>query len=393
MSDLGEALELVHDASERWTTLRCTVVSRRHTAAGQRAYERYRDQCEAYNTAAGVGSTRSRFGMVPLLSGEPVEPPEVVESEQRFWVARPDRLRSESVHQVEGVQHVLLTIRNGADLWMRSPFHGADHHRIEPNSSYTVGGQELFSSETLFHGLLSARGRGVVDGREVIRLGVAPPMPRSHGEGPIGGGFGHGADDIEVGVDAATGILVSVLARLEGIDFDVREVRDLAVDETLDDEVFIFTPSPGETVEEGRHQSRQLRPEEAAEAPFVILVPRLPFTWHFHVGLRGEGTSALASLSWSHPPGMDGTDVTLWERSSIQPEPDVQGFEEIEHGGERLRVRRHDSWEGGPPWWAIEVVRHGTRARLQSSLPREQVIELALSLHPLASDGPRMVDI
>src|SRR4029077_14577623 len=119
MSDLADALELVHNASERWTTLRCTVVSRRHTAISIRASERYRDQCDAYNKTLGVESTHSG-GMKPtFITSGPVELPEVVESQQRFWVGRPDRLRSEFVHQVEGVQHVMLVIRNGADLWMR----------------------------------------------------------------------------------------------------------------------------------------------------------------------------------------------------------------------------------------------------------------------------------
>jgi hypothetical protein len=333
--------------------------------------------------------------MMPLLvTSEPAELPEVVESQQRFWMARPDRLRSEFLHQVHGVHQVLLTIRSGADLWMRSPFHGAAHHRIDPKSSYTVGGQELFSPETLLHdgGALTARGRGAVDGREVIRLGVAPPVPRPRGEAPLGG-IGKGADDIEVAVDVATGMVVAVRARLDGVEFDVDEVHDLAVDETLDNGLFAFTPAPGEKVEEDPHRSRTLQPEEAGQAPFVILVPRLPFPYYFQVSLSGEGASALASLDWSHPPGMAGTQVTLWERSSTHPEPDVQGFEDLERGGETLRVRRHDGEEGGRPSWAVEVVRAGTRARLQSSLPRDQLIELALSLHPFASDEPRLVDI
>jgi hypothetical protein len=161
----------------------------------------------------------------------------------------------------------------------------------------------------------------------------------------------------------------------------------------LDDGLFTFVPEPGERVEEGRHRNRHLQPEDAADAPFVILVPRLPFRCYWQVGLSGEGLSALASLSWVHPPAMDGTQVTLWETSATQPVHDAGGFEPIERAGERLLVRQHPGYEGSPPWWAVEVVRAGTRARLQSSLGRDELIELALSLHPLASDPPRLADL
>lgn len=396
MSDLADALELLHEASDGWSTLGCTIVSRRHTEVADRAYELWRERVRAHSRAMGGVFASGRIGMI-ASQGEDVQP-EWWESRQRLWIAKPDRLRSETLYDVQGRSQLHLWIRHGPDLWSRIPAHGAEHDRIEASGSYTVGGQELFSPETLLLRELSARGRGTVDGREVIRLGVAPPLPGRWMQDGIGsdavtGGSCSGADDIEVGVDVATGVLLSVVARLEGFEFSAREVSDLAVDEPLDAGLFTFAPEPGEAVAEGRHRHRNLQPEEVADVPFPILVPTLPFLRFLNIGVSGEGGSALASLSWSQPPGMHGAHVNVWERAASQPEPDSEGFEEIERAGERLRVRRHPGHDGATDWWAVEITRAGTRARLQSSLPREELIELALGLHPFVSGPPRLVDL
>jgi hypothetical protein len=98
--------------------------------------------------------------------------------------------------------------------------------------------------------------------------------------------LGSGADRYTLDVDAERGVLLGVLALRDGEPFQEITAVDIAFDELIDDEVFVFRPPAGEEVHSVR---ARVRPEhvpltEAQQrAPFTVFMPsRVPDDWQMH---------------------------------------------------------------------------------------------------------------
>jgi hypothetical protein len=167
------------------------------------------------------------------------------QSSLRIWVERPNRYREE---QREGGE-VDLIIRDGELWWTYDALFGASTNTTdaEPWQSSVRGGYEglvdparlaaVLTFEPLDHGERARR--GVLRARAVARKGDAPS--RDAALMSIGGA---GADEYQLEIDAARGVVLYAEARLGGSAFSVIEAEAVAFDEAIEADTFVFV-SPG----------------------------------------------------------------------------------------------------------------------------------------------------
>jgi hypothetical protein len=385
MSDLAEALELVCGVSERLTTVRCTIDHTVNRALNDLVFDRRHQRMLEWKKATG-GTVQRSF----IVRHDGAPPPEIRRTRQRLWIQRPDRSRSEFFWDIDEPEPGQISIRHGPDFWTRARGRDAEHQTVREGGP-GVEEHGLLAPHTLFLDELHALGRGTIGGRAVIRLRVVPleDLHRPIREGSLGN-FGDGGDDLEVAVDCESGLILRAAARVDGKDYSVEEMHDLVLGEPLDGDLFAFSLRPGESPRESPHRHIRLRLEEADQAPFTILVP--PGRPVGSISLHGSGDEALASLVWREPDGSNDQQVNIFESPAQAPRADVHDFEQHQQDGEEFAVRRNTDAEGNE-WWAVEVVRHGTRARVQSSLALERIVAIALSLRPVPTDAPQLEDL
>ena len=99
-------------------------------------------------------------------------------------------------------------------------------------------------------GLLDYDGfaRGHRAGRETIEVRA---VPRAVGDGdnwPLVRLAGEGADELHLAIDAEHGALLRIELRLGGEPYAIYEALEVAFGEPFADDVFAFTPPPGEEV-------------------------------------------------------------------------------------------------------------------------------------------------
>src|SRR5262249_31854154 len=86
--------------------------------------------------------------------------------------------------------------------------------------------------------------------------------------------FPPAADEYELHALPERGVLLAIIARLEGAVTETSEVTALAFDEALDDTLFGYEPAPGEAVRPADPITVMMALDEAAVAmPFAVLVP------------------------------------------------------------------------------------------------------------------------
>ena len=171
------------------------------------------------------------------------------------------------------------------------------------------------------------------------------------------------------------------------------EAVQIAYDERIPDERFVFEPPAGELVRDfsDHDHPRTVGALEAAElAPFPLFVlPSMPDGWELHVTLwpgrerpksppgvllAYRSRDATAALSVIQTRAGEGTDLI-----SLDP----GAAERVERGGQEILLRRRGD---RLPMSALRLERDGTGIFVTSdSLEAERLIELALSLRALSA--------
>jgi hypothetical protein len=186
-----------------------------------------------------------------------------------------------------------------------------------------------------------------------------------------------------------------VEARFQGDPFEVTEIVDLALDEELPPDTFVFAAPDGELPEPvdrlGSLFNVPLR-EVVESAGFTVFVPaRVPPDWRLTVHYMPSRTRPPvfenASLFYRSD---DGTGSLRLGQSRTGEGDDAlldgPGWEDVVRDGVEFRLRpRTPDWHQAQ----LHVERDGTAIMMTSdSLSNEDLVELALSLRPAGGGSP-----
>jgi len=383
VTELPDLVELLHGAPESFRTVRGTIRSWHDRAIQERAFERHRAEMEERR-----GGGRS-FGVLLLRSQGP-EPPPIVEETIRLWLERPDRVREE----VEG-EHPRTLVSSGHKMWSRMPKWGAVEHDVDDEGDLGWQHGMLLTPLALAPGLEFEIGAPTtVAGRAGIRV---RSLPRPADEPHLFGLGAAGADEYELVVDLERGVLLRTEARLEGAPFALQEFTELAFDEPLAPELFVFAAEPGEAVRSQEELTagweHELTLEEAAErASFPLFVPAR--VW----------PSARMDVHYmparTQPPLQEHVSIHYWDDETNRQfsldqraaEPERAPRQELE----RIDLDGVEAWVWEPPPerrslpTLVRLVRGGTQVELSSQdLDREELLRLARTLVRARTEPPR----
>lgn len=256
MSRLGDVLELLSTADDRWTTLRADGRAWRHGAVALEAF------------LGGLPERRRSRMAAPGRDA-------VRESEEswRVWLAGRTNRRAEFT--VEDDPYVV--VRDGASWWSWSPRYGRQTNDGRPNMEVGLGPALDLLEPAGTLGLLNIDvvNEGRLAGRPAFLVRATPGQGLDVPENlPAGApGLGVGADEYLLHVDAERGVLLRSEARLRGRPFRIVEMRSVAFDEAF--EPGIFDP-PGPAAEEvvSLQDDRLVPIDELANAAgFPVWVP------------------------------------------------------------------------------------------------------------------------
>jgi len=277
VGELGNLLELLYGAGERWRSARLTVREWHHSEGSQRAHERLQRSGASQLTFYGPGPVAEEH-----------------ETVTRVWIAL-DRVREE---REEADAHLTLSIRNGDRWWLYSPQIGA--HANDGSRNHVGGVGEvalrlLEPSHVLAALRLEAAGEVRAAGRTALRV-RATDRGRED-TAMLFFQLGYGADSYELAVDRERGVLLRTAALLDGEPFAITEVTEIAFDEEFPPETFTFELPEGESFRpaSGGFEHGTLA-AAAARAPFTVLTPEVvPEGWQLRVPAQ-EGEVLVAGF-------------------------------------------------------------------------------------------------
>ncbi len=358
-------------------------------------HEARRREAERLNKRRGGGRVSSMQIAFASADGEGREPPDLHEERWRFWWEPPDRLREEIESELRG--QTRTTVLNGELWWTYSPDWGAVSNvelDDEERTHHSAGGGDRFRPLLDPSGLIAVLefGEVAVEGN---RLRVRA-RPRDDLEGPPIHFHLHavgGADEFELEVDRDIGIVLRMAAFLDSQELASTDLEEIALDEELPEDTFVFVPPPGvEVLPPETMRDRRYTLEEAAEAaPFpVFFLPELPEgDWRLHVNYskarrrppmpvnvwliyhRADGRGALSLAQ--RPVGESAFGWTGYG----PPE-----FEEVARDGVSYTICQADPELGSQYSVAFDLER--TAIQLQSQeLDVETLLGLAASLKPV----------
>lgn len=365
MGRLGDFLEAVYGATERFTTVRATI----------------NHWCNRDLADNARGGNRTPMGRRKALS-DPPSPP--TEDRLAVWMIPPGRMRVERERRYGGQVETKLTVVNSAAWWVRD--HEGHVETGEGSRRSSPGLSDLkqhFDAASLreFFVALALEDQGTVQtaGRNCRQLrAVVRPACRLWSHWLPGG-----ADEYEFHADPEHGVLLSILARYGGQVFETSQVMEVVFDEPLDDALFTYKPAFGEQVRPADAITEQLTLEAAvARMPFVVLVPtRLPDPEHSTVMVmyhppRWRSSRAYLSLMYMGSEECG----SLWINQSDTPDPEADelDWEYVERNGRSMRL----SDPGAEGMRAVALEQEGTHVTVWSELGRERILDLAGSLVP-----------
>jgi outer membrane lipoprotein-sorting protein len=381
MSELGDLLELLHGASQRWQTIRLVVRRWGDSDVSGAAIRRAAEQQRARGTASIV-SARGTRGDDPTW-----------ESTTRAWLDRPnDRARTET----DGPHGPRLAVQVGDRWWSYTPGTGSISNESEPETrgGATVEVEWLVDPSPLVAAFDFTPTGSIERAGRLALAAVAVPRPLDPRFG-VGAPFvGAGADEVLLAVDRERGVVLQSEARLEGRPFARSEVLDVAFDVPFADDVFRFASPDGSPIRSPRQTFARPEPvslEEAARrASFTVVVPtRVPHGWTLSAAYTppAERPARPDSVTVSVLGGSHGARVTFYESGAHLP--DALEWEELDYGGRLLLVRGQPP-TGSPIEAKLEV--DGTQVRANGNLDRTAFLEIVASLVPARRDLPPMTD-
>jgi hypothetical protein len=387
MGQLGDLLELLHAPPSGFERVRAEYRDWTHHARSQEAF-----RVETADTEPEAPSAHA-----PMIAGGGDAAPAVDEQDEqtsRIWIDGDEKIRLETEPAAGGP---VLQVKSGRHWWSYDPQNGAVSGS-DPDGAVDVGGEirALLRPGRLLAALrFEPLGPGEAAGRETART-RARPRPRDSQRDPFIDrlelhGLGLGADEYLLDVDAATGAVLRAESRRRGEPFSIREAVQIAYDERIPDERFVFEAPPGEFVRDfsDHDHPRTVGAREAAElAPFPLFVlPSIPEAWELHVTLwpgrerpasppgvllAYRSRDMTAGISVIQTPAGEGTDLI-----SLDP----GAADRVVRGGHEILLRRRGD---GLAMSALRLERDGTGIFITSdSLDLERLIEVAISLHPL----------
>jgi hypothetical protein len=202
-------------------------------------------------------------------------------------------------------------------------------------------------------------------------------------------GLSPGADEYTLLIDAERGILLRAAALLEGQEFSVTEVEEVAFDEDLRPDLFVLELASGERVRThedlAEHFPDEVALEEAARrASFTVWVPQLRRGWHPEVRY-GRGSEDYPSPETVHLHYFSEKKGQLSITETARDEKRGKSWEPVSRDGQEYRV-----WpESGRPRMPTLVRLHkgDTSIEFQSrDLDRDELTKIASSLELAA--GP-----
>ena len=371
MSELGDLLELVYGAGERWRTARLTLRDRQYPRRSREAIERLNAEL-----SHGTG------GRMMVYGGGGGPEPESVEHLLRVWLDG-DRAREEREGPFAFPQ---LAVRDGRRWWQYSQEHGAVSNETEPDATAGVGEQALRLLDPA-HVLAALRleqvGETEIAGRAAVLVRGTPRRPdREHAFQLFH--LGPGADEYVLGVDRERGVLLRIASLYGGEPLAETEVLEIAFDEDIPPETFRFELPPGESFRPLFTRPEHVTLARAAElAPFAVLAPaEVPDGWRVHATFldaqERPPQPATVDLHYHSPDA----GVQLHVHLTAAGAADRHEWLAWEDAGSVL-VAGPAEPRGLEPGYA-QVEREGTRATLGSAeLPRERLVALARELRPV----------
>lgn len=294
-----------------------------------------------------------------------------------MWIRWPNRYRIEEETRTAGRILKSLVVVNGDRKWTVD-----DQGQVQ--TCEATGGLETAIARHFDHAslreyfvslALEVSGRTQTAGRDCLRLRAVPR--------PGGRLWPHwlpcGADEYELHADLERGVLLYIAGQCRDELFETHAVSDVAFDEPIDDNFFIYTASPREQVRPAKPITERLSLDDAiARMPFTVLIPswlpdseRTDFEVMYHPP-RSQSDRAKLTV-------MNRGDQSLWLNESDAADPDLADieWEQIERDGKRMAIS--DPGEhGGMRVLALE--RKGTHVTIVSDLDREQLIRIGASL-------------
>jgi outer membrane lipoprotein-sorting protein len=391
MSELGDLLVLMHEARDRFRTVRATIREWGHVERSERALKRQIEKSRAAAHQVAVATATARGAAEPA--------PDAWEALIRLWLEKPAQLREEREDAVTGRS---FGIRDGDRWWSYSPALGALSNEADPHVRSGLG-------QTTEHMLDPAPLIGELRlepltwtrfaGRPALRARATPRLGEDTWSSHTLFLLGPGADELELMIDGDRGILLRTEARIDGEPFQVRETLEVAFDEAFPPETFVFVPPAGEDIRSAASMrpSREVRIEEAvALAPFRVFIPtRLPRGWALSVVRYKPPTErprVPASLGiWYHPP--EATHVlTIGETAADEPRPyEHVPTRPIERSRRTIYVWEHAE-QVGQRQSRVWVELEGTGIELSSDLELETLLAITDSLAPASGEPPRLAE-
>lgn len=384
MSDLGDLLVLLHGARGRIATVRATVRMWRHQ---QRQHE------------AMGRSMRDDGGVTAYASLDVESLPDTAESVVRVWLAPPDRAREEH----EGADGAGYGVRRGRLWWHYSPHSGAVSNIDRPEVDSGIGEELWWLLEPApLIGVLDFD--GITPGRQAdrgtLRVRAVPRAFAADDGWPLVRLGAAGADELLLDVDAERGTLLRIESRFQGEPIVISEIVEIAFDEPFADDVFVFTPPPGEEIRSIADEfavERSLTIEQAvARARFTVwILARVPAGWETEIAFAAESSRpAMAPQVHLHYRAQDGThEVNVAESPADHPgeHSDYEHarpnpWQPIDRDGRSMQIR-----EPAEDWQPAQVLLEldGTRIHMHSGdLSADRLADLAATLVPAPSEPP-----
>jgi hypothetical protein len=248
--DFHELSGLLFGAKERYRSVRATILHIVDAAVAEEANRRFVDWRFEQPGGSGLGVLRTeeeRRAHGPDVPQDFYLEYKDTEEVVRLWHERPDRWREESRSIRGELLSCIVAAGRGAPLWIYEPPETAIHvpsvpeqRDPDPDLAFMLDpSEEVFYYALVDDATVHKTGRrATVAGREAVEMRVGTV---SWGYPPsIFRGFyaPDGTTDHILLVDVEVGTILRVAARLEGREFYVAEVTEIAYDEEFPEDTF-----------------------------------------------------------------------------------------------------------------------------------------------------------